>query len=123
MPVATPPWVGQSLLRAEDAPLLTGPGRFIDDLPVQAGTLHAAILRSPHGHARIVTIDTVAARIAAGVRAVLTGEELRAVASSLVAGVKAPVECWPMAIDRVRYVGEPRLWWRGTGTWPKTRWT
>ena len=46
-------------------------------------------------------------RVAPGVAAVLTGAELRASTTSLVVGVKAPVECWPMAIDRVRYVGEP----------------
>jgi 2-furoyl-CoA dehydrogenase large subunit len=106
-PVAPPPWTGQSLKRVEDAALLTGRGRFIDDLPVPVGTLHAAILRSPHAHARILGIDTAAARAAPGVRAVLTGAELRTITASLVVGVKAPVECWPMAIDRVRYVGEP----------------
>ena len=45
-------WVGQSVERVEDAALLTGRGRFIDDLGVRPGTLHAAILRSPHAHAR-----------------------------------------------------------------------
>ena len=47
------PWVGRSIERVEDAALLTGRGRFIDDLGVQPGTLHAAILRSPHAHADI----------------------------------------------------------------------
>ena len=46
-------WCGQSVERVEDAALLTGRGRFIDDLGVRTGTLHAAILRSPHAHARI----------------------------------------------------------------------
>ena len=56
-------WVGRSLPRVEDAALLTGRGRFIDDLGVRPGTLHAAILRSPHAHAVIASID--AARAAA----------------------------------------------------------
>ena len=51
------PWVGQSIARVEDSALLTGRGRFIDDIGVRPGTLHAAILRSPHAHADIVAID------------------------------------------------------------------
>ena len=42
-----------------------------------------------------------------GVAAVLTGAEVRAISASLVVGVKAPMQCWPIAVDRVRYVGEP----------------
>ncbi|MDI4232605.1 molybdopterin-dependent oxidoreductase [Bradyrhizobium sp. Arg237L] len=101
------PWVGRSIERVEDAALLTGRGRFIDDLGTPPGTLHAAILRSPHAHADIVSVDAEAARHAPGVAAVLTGEQVKALTSSLVVGVKAPVECWPIAIERVRYVGEP----------------
>lgn len=100
-------WVGISIPRVEDAALLAGRGRFIDDLGMPPGTLHAAILRSPHAHATIESIRTDAARAMPGVAAILTGTELRALTTSLVVGVKAPVECWPMAIDRVRYVGEP----------------
>jgi 2-furoyl-CoA dehydrogenase large subunit len=101
------PWVGQSIPRVEDAALLTGRGRFIDDLGVRPGTLHAAILRSPHAHADIVSIDSVAAKRALGVVTVLDGEDVKALTASLVVGVKAPVECWPIAVGRVRYVGEP----------------
>lgn len=104
---ASRPWVGRSIERVEDAALLTGRGRFIDDLGTRPGTLHAAILRSPHAHADIVSIDVEAARQAPGVSAVLTGNDIKALTSSLVVGVKAPVECWPIAMDRVRYVGEP----------------
>jgi 2-furoyl-CoA dehydrogenase large subunit len=66
-----------------------------------------AILRSHHAHADIRSIDTTAASTLAGVVAVLTGADIRRYTTSLVVGVKAPVECWPMAVDRVRYVGEP----------------
>src|ERR1700744_480505 len=101
------PWVGQSIPRVEDSALLTGRGRFMDDIGVRPGTLHAAILRSPHAHAKIVSIDVAAAKQARGVAAVLTGENIKALTASLVVGVKAPVECWPIAVGRVRYVGEP----------------
>src|SRR5262249_58902982 len=69
--------VGQSVRRVEDPRLLQGLGRYSDDvnLPRQA---YAAIVRSPHAHARIKGIDATAARAAAGVIAVLTGEDLAA---------------------------------------------
>jgi 2-furoyl-CoA dehydrogenase large subunit len=100
-------WLGQSVERVEDAALLTGRGRFIDDLGVKPGTLHAAILRSPHAHADIVSIHTVAARRNSGVVAVITGADLAGITSSLVASVRAPIDARAIATDRVRYVGEP----------------
>ena len=107
MSVAATTWCGQSIERIEDAALLTGRGRFIDDLGEKPGTLHAAILRSPHAHAHIKHIDTDAARRAPGVVAVVTGSEVTALSASLAVGVRAPIECWPIAVGRVRYVGEP----------------
>ena len=70
-------WIGRPLRRLEDQRLLTGLGRFTDDisLPDQA---HAAFLRSPHAHARIAAIDTSAALGAPGVIAVLTGADVLA---------------------------------------------
>ena len=106
-PVSGSLWVGQSIARVEDSSLLSGRGRFIDDVGVHPGTLHAAFLRSPHAHADIVSIDVSQAMQARGVVAVLDGEDIKVLTSSLVVGVKAPVECWPMAVGRVRYVGEP----------------
>ncbi len=100
-------WVGRSIPRFEDAALLAGRGRYLDDLGVRPGTLQAAILRSPHAHADIELIDCTAARAAEGVAAVLTGADIKALTSSLVVGVKAAIECWPIAVDRVRHVGEP----------------
>jgi 2-furoyl-CoA dehydrogenase large subunit len=107
MTAAPAGWLGQSIERVEDLALLTGNGRYVDDLGVRTGTLHAAILRSPHPHAVIKNIDAGAARRAPGVAAVITGVELTALSTSLVVGVKAPIQCWPMAVERVRYVGEP----------------
>jgi 2-furoyl-CoA dehydrogenase large subunit len=100
-------WIGQSIERVEDAALLAGRGRYIDDIAVRADTLHAAILRSSHAHARIRAIDISAAARAPGVAAVITAREVTALSASLVVGVKAPIECWPIANGRVRYVGEP----------------
>jgi 2-furoyl-CoA dehydrogenase large subunit len=100
-------WCGQSIERVEDAALLTGRGRFIDDLGVKPGTLYGAILRSPHAHATITAIRTEAVRNSPGVAAVLVGKDITDLSASLVVGIKAPIECWPIAVDRVRYVGEP----------------
>src|SRR6266849_4816885 len=91
MTAAPAGWLGQSIERMEDFALLTGRGRYIDDLGVRPGTLHAAILRSPHAHAVICAVDVRAACEAPGVVAVLTGAEVTALSSSLVVGVKAPI--------------------------------
>jgi 2-furoyl-CoA dehydrogenase large subunit len=100
-------WIGQSIERVEDLTLLAGRGRFIDDVGVPPGTCHAAVLRSSHAHADIRAIDVAAARKAPGVIAVITGADVKALSASLAVGVKAPIECWPIAVDCVRYVGEP----------------
>ena len=100
-------WVGQSIERREDAALLTGAGRFADDLGTRPGTLHAAFLRSPHAHARIKSIDVSRAEAHDGVRCVLVGADVRSWARPFVVGVKQPMEHWCIAVDKVRYVGEP----------------
>src|SRR5262249_58804144 len=74
---------------------------------VRPGTLSAAILRSPHAHATIRAIKTDAAHKARGVAAVITAADVTKLSSSLGVAIKAPIECWPIATDRVRYVGEP----------------
>ncbi|HMK81680.1 MAG TPA: xanthine dehydrogenase family protein molybdopterin-binding subunit [Xanthobacteraceae bacterium] len=106
-PTSPQVWVGQSIERVEDAALLTGRGRYIDDVAVAPATLHAAVLRSPHPHARIRSIEVGAARAAKGVAAVITAAEVTALGAPLLAGVKANLQCWPIAVERVRYVGEP----------------
>ena len=99
--------VGQAIERLEDAALLTGAGRYMDDLPLAPGTLHAAILRSSHAHAELVAIDATAALALPGVAAVVTREEVRRWTRPFTVGVKQPMEHWCLAVDRVRYVGEP----------------
>jgi carbon-monoxide dehydrogenase large subunit len=66
---------GQPVKRLEDQRLLTGKGQFIDDKP-EDGALWLHVLRSPHAHARIVSIDTSAAAEMPGVAAVFTGADL-----------------------------------------------
>ncbi|MDP4004763.1 molybdopterin cofactor-binding domain-containing protein [Methylobacterium sp. NEAU K] len=100
-------FIGRSVERVEDAALLSGLGRYIDDLGTGPGTLHAAILRSPHAHADIVAIDTEAARALTGVVAVVTGRDLAAITTGLVPAVRAAVDARAIAVDQVRYVGEP----------------
>ncbi|MDN8618042.1 xanthine dehydrogenase family protein molybdopterin-binding subunit [Variovorax ginsengisoli] len=101
------PTLGQPIERLEDAALLTGRGRYGDDLGVTPGTLHAAVLRSPHAHAELVAIDAAAALAMPGVRAVLTGEDAQRWSQPFVVGVKQPMRHWALAVDRVRYAGEP----------------
>lgn len=93
--------------RIEDARLLMGRGRYIDDLPVGADTLHAAFVRSPHGHARILSINTAAARATTGVAAVYTAADLASVIDPFPSIVRGAPEYRGIATDRVRYVGEP----------------
>lgn len=98
---------GMSRLRVEDAALLCGAGQFIDDLAEPASLLHAAILRSSEPHALIRSIEVAKARALPGVHAVITGHDVTELSAPLVVGVKLPMQCWPIAVDRVRYCGEP----------------
>ena len=102
----TEKYVGQSVERVEDARLLTGRARFADHYPTPAGTLHAAVLRSPHAHADIVAIDMAKAEALPGVRAVYTGKDLQAISDPFLVIVKQPLNEWALAVDRVRFVGE-----------------
>lgn len=99
--------IGTSQLRFEDEGLLRGAGRFVDDLPVPPGCLHACILRSPVAHATIAGIDVSRAAALPGVAAIVTGADVRALTRPFVVGVKQPMEHWSLAVDRVRFAGEP----------------
>ncbi|MEC9151767.1 MAG: xanthine dehydrogenase family protein molybdopterin-binding subunit [Pseudomonadota bacterium] len=101
------PWVGQPVPRLEDAALLSGNARFIDDLAPIPGIRHVALLRSPHAHARIVKIDFAEALALEGVYGVLTGSELVSELDPLASAVRMPVDYFPIASEKVRYVGEP----------------
>src|ERR1700681_4695585 len=68
-------WFGASIKRKEDPDLLTGAGRYVDDIKLP-GMLHAVVLRSPHAHAGIRGIDKRAALALPGVHAVFTFADL-----------------------------------------------
>ena len=99
-----PGYIGSAAPRVEDARLVTGRGRYIDDLAVP-GCRAAAILRSPHPHARILRIDAAAARGRPSVDAVLTGEDVARLAYPFPVAVAGAPPYYPIAIDRVRFIG------------------
>lgn len=105
-----PKMVGKPIRRTEDPRLLTGSGRYVDDITPQ-GTLHLALRRSDVPHATIRSIDISAALATPGVLAVfdasaLEGEILPAIPTSRMKGYYA-TPIWPLARGKVRYVGEP----------------
>ncbi len=67
--------IGASIPRVEDEALITGAGQYVDDVQLP-GMLHMAVVRSPHPKARILSIDTAAARAMPGVEAVITSADL-----------------------------------------------
>ena len=67
---------GTRVQRVEDQRFLRGKGRYVDDVAVGTDVLHAAVLRSPHAHARITAVDTAAAEALPGVQLVLTCENV-----------------------------------------------
>ncbi|MGG0792316.1 xanthine dehydrogenase family protein molybdopterin-binding subunit [Peribacillus simplex] len=99
--------IGKSATRVEDKRLLTGQGTYIDDLGNTTNTGYAAILRSPHPHAYIISIDATEAVKMQGVKGVVTGQDIKDHVKPFSVGVTAPVKYFPLAIEKVRYVGEP----------------
>jgi len=101
--------VGARVPRVEDARLLRGRGRFVDDVQ-PLGVRHAAFVRSPHAQARVVGIDAAAARVAPGVDLLLTAADLEGVVGPM-RGAGPEGLCTPgfgpLASDRVRFVGDP----------------
>jgi carbon-monoxide dehydrogenase large subunit len=108
--------IGERVRREEDYRLLTGKGRYVEDVPA-IGAARGYVLRSPHAHARIVSIDAEPAKAAPGILAVLTDADLRrrglGTLRPLVPRRKrdgSPGFVCPqplLAQDRVRYVGDP----------------
>jgi 2-furoyl-CoA dehydrogenase large subunit len=103
----SPQWIGKSVARVEDGRLLTGRGTFIDDHPPVANACHAAIVRSPHAHARIRGWDVTAALAMEGVIGVVTGADVARACRPFGVGVTAPIHYYPSATDKARFVGEP----------------
>jgi len=99
-------WIGRSMKRVEDPRLLTGHGTYVDDVHLSA-MAHAAVLRSPHAHARIKSIDTSRAKALPGIILVMTGAEAAQKSGPLPCFANPPVKEMCIAVDRVRHVGEP----------------
>jgi carbon-monoxide dehydrogenase large subunit len=104
--------VGTPLKRREDPALLTGEGKYTDDIVVP-GELYIAIVRSPYAHARITRVDTAAARALPGVVAAYSGADLQAewgapmpCAWVVTPDMKNPPH-YPVATGTVHYVGDP----------------
>ena len=100
-------YLGQPIERVEDDILLMGKAQFSDHLPTRAGTQHAAILRSPHAHAKIISIDTSKAEKIPGVVTVMTGDDVKEMSEAFLIVLRQPINQWALAVDKVRYVGEP----------------
>src|SRR5262249_31781447 len=100
-------WIGSPVERKEDQALLTGQARFIDDISPNPGIRFAAILRSPHPHARIGRVDLAPHRDLPGVAGIGNAEHNSDLTGPVPSVVKAALAYYPIAIDRVRYVGEP----------------
>jgi carbon-monoxide dehydrogenase large subunit len=102
--------VGASVKRSEDPRILTGRGKYIDDVKLP-GMLHASFVRSTVAHALITSIETADARALPGVVAIYTGEELQALlnpdAQSMGMMGPAPFKFTTLATDKVRLVGDP----------------
>src|SRR5580658_1064009 len=103
-------YVGRSVPRLEDRPLVTGRGLFAADVAF-AHQLHMRVVRSAHAHGRIVAIDTAAARAAPGVAAVWTAADVAAIPPidfrlTRIEGLD-PYRQPILATDCLRYVGEP----------------
>src|SRR5262245_60600571 len=105
-------YIGHSVKRLEDHPLLTGTGRFVADLRLP-DTLEAAFVRSPHAHAAIRGIDTSAARRCPGVQAVLTLADLIPLLAQerlplQFRSAQLPPDITPLVLakDEVAFVGE-----------------
>jgi carbon-monoxide dehydrogenase large subunit len=101
--------VGKSIRRREDPRLITGTATYVDDIQMP-GMHHACILRSPHGAARIRSIDIKAAAGHPGVVAVFTGKDVAAVGpvpcGASLPGLRVPAHSI-LAKDRVYFVGHP----------------
>src|SRR5262245_55448564 len=104
-------YVGRSLKRREDERLLQGRGAYVADVQ-RPGTLHLAVVRSPHAHARIRAVDVSAARACPGIVDIVTFDDVPELARAIPMrmserGQMSRYLQRPLACGKVRYVGEP----------------
>src|SRR6516162_7840495 len=122
--IGTNRYIGSPVERIEDLRFLRGRGQFVGDLKRES-MLHAAILRSPAAHGLVAAVDASAALAIAGIRAVITAKDIGPVP-------RIPLRLLPLpgterflqpviAVERVRYVGEPVAVVLGDSRrWPRT---
>ncbi|MFQ5914780.1 MAG: xanthine dehydrogenase family protein molybdopterin-binding subunit [Nitrospinota bacterium] len=104
-----PKFIGERVKRREDPRLIQGLAHYVDDI-APAGCLHVGIVRSPHAHARLKSVDPSPALALSGVTAVFTGEDTKDIGPVPVAGTTEDTKIphHPiLAMGEVRYVGEP----------------
>ena len=104
-------YVGRSVRSKEATRLVSGRGRYIDDLSMPR-MLHASVLRSPYAHARVVSVRGDDAARLAGVRGIITPADIRSLTRPFkpgryAAGLRVPIPEYATATDKLRYVGEP----------------
>src|SRR6516225_9633268 len=111
--IAAERYTGASIKRSEDPRILTGTGRYVDDIKLP-GMLHAAFVRSPLAHAHVVSVDVAALQAHPGVVAVFTGAELEEITvpgpdalMALIGGEGPTPEFTLLASDKVRFAGDP----------------
>src|SRR6201996_6939944 len=111
--IAAQRYTGASVKRSEDLRILAGRGRYVDDVKLP-GMLHAAFVRSPLAHGRVLAVDASAARALPGVIAVLTGADLDEITVrgpdpllAMMGGGGPTAEYSLLATDTVRLVGDP----------------
>src|SRR5437763_11525760 len=100
-------WAGRAVPRIEDEALLRGEGSFMDDIDPVRNAAHAAILRSPFAHARIVRLDPSRALELPGVVGVLTGADVESMSRPFPVGVDDAPSSYSAAANVARYYGEP----------------
>ena len=102
-------WVGKSIPTKESVRFTTGHGSYLDDVKLE-GTAHIALVHSPYAHARIRSIDVKEASAMPGVLAVYTGEDIRKLVDPFMQLAPPPADKvldYPLAVEKVRFVGEP----------------
>jgi 2-furoyl-CoA dehydrogenase large subunit len=100
-------YIGVAVPRFEDLRLTTGQGAFADDQPLLPNMHYAAVLRSTYAHAVIKRINVTEALKLPGVRAVLTGRDIKQRIDPLPSVIRSKVKAYPIAIEKVHFAGEP----------------
>lgn len=98
-------YVGKRILRKDGPEKVTGKAIYSVDIQLR-GKLVGRILRSPHAHARILNIDTSRAQQVPGVKAIITAKDTHGIKHGFVETPRYPADQYPLAMDKVRFVGE-----------------